>query len=274
MNKNSYVIKPVIYPMVIFLTCISLFPFYVMIIMGTYVNEELFTGLKLLPGSFLFGNFRTVFAQNFLSFYKNSLYISLLATAGGVFFCALAGFAFSKFHFRGKKVLFLFVLGTLMIPRHLGLIGFVIEMKWLGLINTHLPLIIPAMANAFGLFWMTQYIGAAIPDQLLESAEIDGSSDFRSFVSIVLPNIKPGLITIFLLFFLWSWNSYLEPLVLLNKEPLYTLPLGITLLGNMYRADFAARILALAISTLPILIMFSAGSKYLIKGLMAGSIKG
>lgn len=262
-----------LYVIVILLSVISLLPFYIMLIMGTYVNEDLFTGIKLLPGTYILNNLKTVLGRSFLGFYKNSLYITLIVAAGGTFISALAGFAFAKFRFRFKKALFFFVLGTLMVPGQLGLVGFVIEMKWFGMMNTHWPLILPAMANAFGVFWMTQYIQGAVPNELLESSRVDGSSDLRTFMQIILPVIKPALITIFLLLFLGSWNSYLLPLVVLDKEKLYTIPLAISMLGTVHRTDFAARILALAMSTVPIIIMFSIGSKYLIQGLVAGSVK-
>jgi cellobiose transport system permease protein len=103
---------------------------------------------------------------------------------------------------------------------------------------------------------------------------LDGCSDIGIFTRIILPVIRPALITLFMLFFLWSWNNYLTPLVLINKEKLYTIPLAISLLSSEYRTDYSARILALALSTIPILIMFAFGSKHLIRGLVGGSIKG
>lgn len=262
-----------LYMIVGIFSIIALLPFYIMLIMGTYVNEDLFTGIKLLPGNYLLNNLNTVLGRSFLGFYKNSLYVTIVTAVGSTYISALAGFAFSKYRFKFKKILFFFVLGTLMVPGQLGLVGFVIEMKWFKMMNTHWPLILPSMASAFGVFWMTQYIGGAIPNELLESSRVDGSSDFRTFMQIVLPVIKPAIITIFLLSFLGSWNSYLLPLVVLDKEKLYTIPLAISMLGTVHRTDFAARILALALSTIPIIIMFSIGSKYLIQGLTAGSVK-
>ncbi|NHN29847.1 carbohydrate ABC transporter permease [Paenibacillus sp. S3N08] len=260
-----------------FVTILSLFsliPFYTMIIMGTYVSEDLYTGFKILPGNYLIENFKTVMAQNFLNFYMNSLFVSLTHTVLAVFISALTGFTFAKYNFKGKKFLYYFIIGTLMIPPQLGLIGFVVEMRWLGLVNTLYPLIIGGIANAFGVFWMTQYISSAVPSEIIESGRLDGCSDFGIFTRIILPVIKPALITLFMLFFLWSWNNYLTPLVLINKEKLYTIPLAISLLSSEYRTDYSARILALAMSTIPILIMFGFGSKHLIRGLVGGSIKG
>jgi cellobiose transport system permease protein len=272
---NSRILPKVIPSLFVgLLTVVSLYPFYVMVVMGTYRSEDLFMGLKLLPGDYLLGNLRTVFSRNFAQFYWNSFYIATASTIGGCVTSSMAGFAFAKFDFRFKKGLFYFVLGSLMIPLQLGLVGFVIEIKWFHMINTHLPLILLPMASAVGVFWMTQYVKSAIPSELIESAEIDGCPDFGIYAWIVVPNIKAALLTLFLLFFLWSWDTYLLPLIILNKAELYTVPLGISSLGSMYRTDYGARILALSIATLPIVIIFTFGSRYLVQGLMVGSVKG
>lgn len=252
----------------------ALLPFYMMIVMGTYINEDLFTGVKLLPGSYLWENLKTVVGLHFLTYYNNSLMVALIHTVGGVFVSALTGYAFAKYRFKFQNGLFFFILGTLMIPPQLGLVGFVVEMKWLGMTNTLWPLILPGMATPFGVFWMTQYIASSVPDEIIESAKIDGCNDFRIFLQIVIPVIRPALVTIFLLFFLWSWNNYLTPLVIINRDSLYTVPLAISMIGNEFRTDFAARILALTISSIPIIILFAFGSKQLIRGLTAGSVKG
>lgn len=262
------------YLILMFFSVFSLLPFYFMIIMGTYSNAELSKGLKLLPGDYLLGNLRTILQTDYFGYYRNSLAVSTVATVGGILVCSMAGYAFAKYEFRFKKVLFIVVLGTLMIPKQLGLVGFLVEMRKMNLINTLVPLMIPPMASAFGVFWMRQYIESAVPDELIECAKLDGCGGFTIYARIVLPIIKPALVTIFLLLFLWSWNEYLTPLVVINKESLYTIPLGASILGNKYRRDYAARILALSMATLPILIMFSIGSKSLIKGLVAGSVKG
>ncbi len=263
-----------VYVLVGLISLAALFPFYVMIMMSTYVTEDLFRGVKLLPGTFLAENFKTVMAAAFHRFYLNSLYVAVIHTSGAVFVSALTGYAFAKFAFRGKRAFFYFILGSLMIPPQLGLVGYVMEMRTLGFGNTLWPLVFPGIANAFGTFWMTQYISAAVPSEILESAVIDGASTMRTFMQIVLPIIRAALVTLVLLFFLWSWNNYLLPLVTISREPLYTVPLAIGLIGSEYRTDFAARILALALATLPVLVLFSLGSKHLIRGLTAGSVKG
>lgn len=257
------------------LLCIcAVLPFYMMIIMGTHYSEDLYTGVKLFFGEYFVQNFKTVMKQDFLLYYWNSLVVAVCNTVGGLLVSALAGYAFAKYYFKGKKVLFAIVVATLAIPQQLGLIGFVMEMRWIGMNNTLFPLIVSGMANAFGVFWMRQFIESSVPNEIIESGRVDGCKEFGIFFRLILPIIKPALITIFLLLFLWSWNSYMTPLVMISDQKYYTIPLSIALISSEYRTDYAARILALSMGTIPILILFACGSKYLIKGLVAGSVKG
>ena len=156
----------------------------------------------------------------------------------------------------------------------LGLVGYVIEMRSINWINTLLPLIFSGMASGFGVFWMTQFIGSSVPSEILESGRMDGCTEYGIFFRLVVPIIKPAVITIALLLFLWSWNSYMVPLVVVTKQDNYTIPLSIALISTEFRTDYAARILSLSISTIPIVAMFACGSKYLILGLTSGSVKG
>ncbi|MEN6313019.1 MAG: carbohydrate ABC transporter permease [Clostridiaceae bacterium] len=256
------------------ITLFSLFPFYIMLVMGTYYSEDIFKGIPLLPHNDVFDNFKTVFASGFLRFYWNSIYTSLLATILAVFFSTMAGFAFSKYSFKGKKVLFNFILATMMIPNGLGLIAFVIEMRYFHWTNSHLPLFMPWIANSFGVFLMTQYMKEGIPAEVLESARIDGCSEFRLFLQFAFAFVKPAVVTLGLLTFLGAWNNFLVPLIILNKQSLFTVPLGIFSLNNLFRVDYGARILALSIATVPLIIIFVINSKSFIRGLATGAVKG
>ena len=274
MKRIKLLHKIPIYLFMVMMSVCALLPFYMMIVMGTHYSEDLYTGVKLFFGKYFVQNFQTVMRQNFLLYYWNSIVVAGCHVAGGLVISALTGYAFAKFEFRGKKFLFAVIVATLAIPEQLGLIGYVLEMRWLGLNNTLFPLIVFGMANAFGVFWMRQYIGSSVPDEIIESGRVDGCREFGIFFRLIIPIIRPALITIFLLLFLWSWNNYMTPLVMISKEKLYTIPLSIALISSEYRTDYAARILALSMGTIPILILFSFGSKYLIQGLVAGSVIG
>ena len=267
MKRIKLLHKIPIYLFMVMMSVCALLPFYMMIVMGTHYSEDLYTGVKLFFGKYFVQNFQTVMRQNFLLYYWNSIVVAGCHVAGGLVISALTGYAFAKFEFRGKKFLFAVIVATLAIPEQLGLIGYVLEMRWLGLNNTLFPLIVFGMANAFGVFWMRQYIGSSVPDEIIESGRVDGCREFGIFLRLNITIIMPALITIFFLLFIWSWKNYINTL-------LKIIPLSIALISSEYRTDYAARILALSMGTIPILILFSFGSKYLIQGLVAGSVKG
>ena len=258
----------------ILLSLASLFPLYVMIVAATQTPTAIYKGEILVPGNMLIENLKTVLQDGFMKYYFNSLFVSVSATVLCVFICAMTGYALAKYDFRFKKIAFAFIIMTMMIPQQSMLVGYVIEMKLLGLNNTLLPLIIRWTTNAFGVFYMTQYVKSSVHSSLLESARIDGCNDFMVFIRIVMPTIKPAIATLSMLVFLWTWNDYLYPLVLISRPNLYTLPLAITNLSSIYQRDYGAEMAALALATVPILIVFILGSKSFIKGLTAGAIKG
>jgi ABC-type sugar transport system, permease component len=256
------------------ITLVSLFPFYMMLTMGTYYSEDIFLGIPLLPHNYVIQNIKTVFEGGFLRFYWNSFYIATLATVFAVFFSAMAGFALSKYNFKGRKLIFNFVLFTMMIPGGLGLVAFIIEMRYFHWSNTHLPLFMPWIQNSFGVFLMTQYMKSGIPNEVIESARIDGCSEPMIFFKIAFAFIKPAAVTLGLITFIGNWNNFLVPLIILNKQTLFTVPLGIFALGNLFRTDYGARLSALSIATVPMIIIFITNSESFIRGLAAGAVKG
>ena len=272
MHRQSKGIATTIF--LVILAIITLFPFYLMIMMSTHTGQELFTELPLLPGDALVDNFKEVAGSSFFKFYRNSLIASTTATIIGTLTSAMGGFALAKYQFKGKKLITRLILMTMMIPGQISLIAYVMEMRSMGLTNSLLPVIIPFTYSSFGVYWMMQSISSSLPDAVLESARIDGAGELRIFFKIVLPQIMPAIVTIALLLFLWSWNSYLVPLITISNMENYTVPLGIAMLNGMYRTNYAAKILALSLGTIPLVVLFAFGSKYFIRGLTAGSVKG
>lgn len=258
----------------ILFTLFAVLPFYLMMIMCTYSTQTLQQSSTFLPGRNLFSNLKTVLSSGFLRYYGNSLTISIVGTFLCVLVSTLAGYGFAKFDFPLKKGLFIFVISAMMVPRQLVVIGYVIEMRSLSLSGTSVSLIISYIANCFGVFWMTQYIKGSLSDSLLESARIDGCPEVRIFFQIAVPCIAPAIGTLTILEFMWIWNDYFMPLVLLNKPELFTVPLGIAALGTRYQTDFAAQITGLALGTIPVLVVFLLGAKTFIKGITAGAVKG
>lgn len=258
----------------VLLSLVALFPFYCMLIMGTYNINDLVKGIHLLPGNYTVHNWNTLFTVPILTYYKNSIVAAVASMALCVVISTMCGYAIAKYEFKGKKLLNTVVLVTLLIPTQLSLIALVIEMRKLGLNGTLWPIILPNGASAFGVYWIISYAGKAVPDEVMESGRIDGCSEFRIFISLSLPFLKPAVITLCLLSFLWSWNALLTPMVLISKQKLFTLPLGIKALSTGFRNDYGAQILGLSVGTLPILFFFSFFSKNLISGLSAVAVKG
>jgi ABC-type glycerol-3-phosphate transport system permease component len=254
---------------------IAIIPFYQMIVMSTHNTAEIYKGYIYLPGTHTLENLINIYKSGFIHIYWNSLYISVIATAAGVFISTLTGFALAKYEFKLRKTIYFFIIGTMMIPGQLGLVAFIVEMKFFHLNNTHFPLVIVFCANAFGVFWMTQFIKANVPTEVIESARIDGCPEFIIFIKIVIPYIKSAVIALAMLIFLWSWNNYLLPLIVLNSEKLYTVPLGLSKLNNgLYGTDQGQRFAVLSIGTLPLILLFTFGSNYFTRGLVSGALKG
>lgn len=253
---------------------ISLFPFYIVIMMSTYYTEDLFKGLPVVPSDYLMENLKTIFKTNFLQSYGNSLMVSAVAVVLCVFTSTLIGFAVSKYDFKLKKFLVYFIMITMMVPAQVSIVGYIIEMRTLGLTSTLWPIILCWMAHPFGAFFMMQFIKDAVPNEIMECARLDGCSEPRMLATIVLPIIKPGIASLATLIFLWSWNSYMLPMIMITKQKLYTIPILVSTLGIEHRTDHAAKMTAIALAILPIVIIFVIGSKTFIKGITAGAVKG
>ena len=271
MNKSWKLIGMVL---LIMASAVSFLPFYLLIIMSSYTTEQIFTGLKLVPGDFFQSNLRLVLSDNFFGAYLNSLIVSVSSTVLGLLICSMAGHALSAYKFKRRNVMYRLILVTMMVPTQISIIGYMIEMRNLHLSNTLFPLILVWTYSGFGAFWMTQYMTGSVSQEIIQSARVDGSGEMRTFFAIVLPMILPALGTLGLLIFLWSWNNYMLPLVMVNKASLYTIPLYISSLGSAYRTDYAARMMGLLLATAPLLLVFILGSKSIVKGLTTGAVKG
>ena len=272
--NTSKLIRKIINLLVIALATISIIPFLLMFLMATQDNQTIFAGKILTFGRSLSDNFQTVAEAEYFRSFLNSLFVSVSSTLLTVFFGAMAGFGFAKYEFRHKKIIYQLVILTMLVPMEVGLVAFVWEMKILHLSKTFLPLILPNMANAFSVFWMTQYIKDAFPYELIESGRIDGCSDMGIFLRLALPIIKPAIFTLSVISFLQSWNNYLLPMIMINDPKKFTVPLVIASIGNMFVADYGARLLAVAAGILPIMIVFILFSRQITEGLASGAVKG
>jgi len=265
-----------LYGALIGLALLTAFPFYYMLVTSTHRSATILR----IPPPLWFGD---ALGQNYLDLidalpfwasFWNSFAIAAIHTALVLFFCSLAGYAFAKFRFPGRDGLFAFLLATLMVPGVIGLIPSFVIMRMLGWIDTWYPLIVPGVANAFGIFWMRQYIDGAIPNDLMDAARIDGAHEFRIYWNVVVPVIAPALAALAILTFMGKWNDFQWPLLILKEEAKYTLPVALSTLRSLRGTEIGVQILGATVAILPILVVFLAASRQFIAGITAGAVKG
>jgi ABC-type glycerol-3-phosphate transport system permease component len=252
-----------------------LFPMLWMVSSAFKPLDEMFSHpVKLLPAHPTLDNFKQLFTDfPFTENIWNSFYIAFVSTGLSLFFCALGGFAFAKYKFKFKTVLFIIMLGSMMIPGETLMIPLYIIFQKLGWIDTHWGLIVPGIANAFGIFFMRQFI-FSLPDELLEAARIDGLGEFGIFRRIVLPVLKPAFASLGIIFFMGSWNNFLWPLILLKSPENYTLSVAIYSITGGIQVPYNLIMAGSSISVLPLLIIFLLFQRQFIAGITAGAVKG
>lgn len=205
--------------------------------------------------------------------YFNSIKIAVINLTGSVVTSTLAGYAFAKIKFRGSNVLFLLYLATMMIPSQVTLIPKFVLFNKMGLTGTHLTLILPGLITITGTFLMRQYF-MQIPDELRESARVDGANEYVIWARIMVPIAKPSMASLAMVVFLWNWNSYLEPLVFLSDWRLYTIPIALTNFIEESVTEYNLVMAAASSALIPAFLVFVLGQKFLVKGLVAGAVKG
>jgi multiple sugar transport system permease protein len=252
------------------------FPFVWMISTSLKAGSSIFQyPPKLIPVPPVWGNYRDVFDRMpMLESFFNSVKIAVVNTFGTILSASMAAYGFAKIRFRGKNMLFMILLSTMMIPGQVTLIPMFIWFKNLGWIDTHYPLIIPAvLCNAYGVFLLRQFF-MTIPDSYSESAKIDGASQFSIFFRIMLPLCIPALTTLGVFTFMYNWNNFLTPLIYLNSRIKFTIPLIIMSFKGSYSTNWNLLMAASAISIVPIIIVYMFAQRYFIEGVVLSGIKG
>lgn len=268
--------KALLYLFLILLGATCLLPFLLMIVNATRSGNEIATYFTLIPSKYLAENWERVTEYfNLFEGMWNSLKIAVPSTLLTAYFSALTAYALAMYKFRLNKIVFGAILVFMMIPGQLSLIGFYNLVTQMHLINSYIPLIIPAIAAPGTVFFLRQYCLSSIPPSLIEAARIDGATEIYSFHRIVLPIISPGIATMSIMGFIGSWNSYLVPMLIINKKAKMPLSVLITTLNASIdiQANQGAIYLAVAISVIPILLVFAVFSKYIISSISAGAVK-
>lgn len=275
MLMPKYISRFSVYGILLLLVAASIFPFYWMIVVGSNTTASVNqVPPALVPGSNYFANLGLAIERSFFGLsLLNSALVASVTTISVLFFSSLSGFAFAKLRFPGSNILFFSIIITMMIPTQLGVIPQYMIITSIGLLDTLTAVVLPSVANAFGVFWMRQYISIAVPFEMIESARMDGGKNFLIYRRIVVPIIKPAFATLGIFTFMHSWNDFFWPLIVLQSSRKQTIQLVLRNLNDTYYQDYAMMLSATFLATLPLLLVFILFNKYFIAGITDGALK-
>ncbi len=267
--------RAIVYVLLLLGSIITLVPLLWMVSASMMPSGEASTyPPPILPSTFTFEHYADLFQRlNLGRYFLNSALIAGLITLISLLINSMAGYAFAKFRFRGRRALFRFLLGGLVIPVQVAMLPLFLMLKQVGLINTYWGVIIPSMATIFGIFLIRQY-ALSIPDDLLDAARMDGASEWKIYWSVVLPLCRPILITLAIFTFMAAWNDFMWPLIVLNDNSMYTLPVALANMVGEYVQDTELMMAGAVVTVLPVMIVFVVLQRYFIEGIMLGSVKG
>ena len=267
------------YVVLIIVTIMCLFWFYVLFINATRSNAALKRGFTLLPGGFLGKNLYSLFHNSNLPIIRgllNSLIISLCTAGLSTYFSTMTAFAIHAYDFKLRKAAFTFILAIMMIPTQVTALGFINMLRKINLLDSFIPLIVPSIAAPAVFFYMKQYMEANIPLELMESARIDGAGEFRIFNTIALPLMKPAIAVQAIFSFVTSWNNYFTPALVLKSDSKKTLPILIATLrsADFLKFDMGQVYMFIALAILPVIIVYIFMAKNIVAGMTVGAVKG
>ncbi|MDB1123541.1 carbohydrate ABC transporter permease [Vibrio algarum] len=255
---------------------ITVFPFLWSALLSTRDRSEIFgSGISLMMGDSLTINYEKLLEiMPFWQAMFNSIYVAFLGTTISLLFCSMGGYAFAVFKFKGKNILFGMLVGSMMIPPVLSLIPYFMIVKFLGLMDNHMAVWLPFTTTPFGIFLMRQHVIASIPKELLEASKLDGAGELRTYWSVVLPLMKPALATLAIVQFVFFWNSFMQPLVVLTSPENYVITQALRSVQGIPNTPWGAVMLGTTISILPLVTAYLFASKQMISGLTSGAVKG
>jgi multiple sugar transport system permease protein len=253
---------------------IMMFPFVWMVSTSFKIPSQIISyPPTLIPKPPTIQYYRRIFTElKFTRFFMNSGYISTIVTVTALLTSSFVGYVFAKFNFWGKEFIFIMILSTMMIPFAVTMIPLYLIISKLGWINSHLALIIPGLYSTFGIFLMRQFM-STIPNELREAAIVDGCNEFRTFWSIILPQCKPALAALGIFTFMWNWDNFLWPLIILNSEEKFTLPVGLAMFSNQWWTDYGLVMAGATVTVIPVLIVFLIFQRQFIQGIVLTGLK-
>jgi multiple sugar transport system permease protein len=279
-NKAALTVHRIVsYIVLIILACICLFPFIYLAVYTTRSHSSIQQSFSLIPGNYFFKNFMSVITdptRNILRGMLNSLIVAVFATFLSVYFAGFTAYGIHVYDFHGKKTAYTFILLIMMVPTQVSALGFVDMIYNWGLMSTFWPLIIPAIAAPAIMFFMKQYMEASLPLEIVEAARIDGCNEFMIFNRIITPILKPAFAVQAIFAFVANWNNYFLPQLILDKPETQTLPVLIQQLraADYSQFDMGKLYMFIALSILPVVIVYLILSKFIIRGVTLGAVKG
>ncbi len=275
-NINTKIIRGFIYVFLLVLLVVTIIPIWLLIVNATRSTVEIQQGLSLLPSRHMFDNYNILLGRglNLWRGFFNSLFVAAATTIISVYFSLLTAYGIVVYDFKGKKLFSNFIVVLVMIPMQLSIVGFYQYMSKLGLTDNYASLILPAIASAGGVFFGKQYLESVVIQDLIDAGRVDGASEIGIFHRIMMPLAVPGAVTLGIFAFVASWNNFFNAFILISSIEKYTLPMLVqTLRGDVYRTEYGAIYLGLAITIVPIIIIYALFSRYIVSGIAMGSVK-
>lgn len=289
MNANAYdslkakrqlmISRFVVYVILVFLSVLCLFSFWMLFVNASRSNGDLQGGFRLLPSNYFFINLKNAWTDASINIPRGMLNSFIVAAATSVlatYFSALTAYGIHAYDFKLKGVAFTFIMAVMVIPNQVAATGFYQMCVKLGWTNNYIPLILPGVAAPVVFFYMKQYMESVLPMEIIDAARVDGSGEFRTFNTIILPMLKPALAVQLIFNFVQSWNNYFMPALLLDKAEMKTVPLMIAQLrsADYSKFDMGKVYMFILLAILPVVVVYICLSKFIIKGVTAGSVKG
>lgn len=267
------------YIVLVLIAILCLFSFYILIVNATRAHPDIQKGFSILPGNSMWVNFNNSMSSPTLPILNgvlNSLFVSSCVAILSTYFSALTAYGIYAYNFKFKKLAYTFILLIMMIPTQVSTLGFLNLMESFGLMDSFVPLIVPSIAAPIVFFFMKQYMESALPVEIVEAARIDGAGEFRTFNRIVIPIMKPALAVQGIFTFVGAWNNFFVPALVLRTATKRTLPILIAQMRNadFLRFDMGQVYMIVAIAIVPVMIIYLLMSKFIVRGVAVGSVKG
>jgi multiple sugar transport system permease protein len=275
-KQSTNLLRFFIYVVLIVLVIVTVIPIWLLIVNGTRSTTEIQNGISLFPSTHAIENYRILLSKglDLPRGFLNSFSIAIITTIVTVYFSLLTAYGIVVYDFKGKKALFNLILVLVMIPMQLSIIGFFQLMSKLGLADNYASLILPSIASAGAVFFAKQYLESVVIQDLIDAGRIDGCSELGIFHRIMMPIAAPGAFTLGIFAFVGAWNNFFNAYILITSRDKYTLPMLIqTLRGDVYRPEYGAIYLGLAVSVVPIIIIYFLFSRYIVNGISMGAVK-